>query len=118
MPPPPFPLPTCLSVPSAWFPPAVSSTSQTNNITGKSANLLLLLLGCRWAVSNGVTTLLQPALFDGGVRGLAATTDLPAGSEAVVVPQAALISHETAKSSDLVHSSLNTVLIAVTASYK
>lgn len=79
--------------------------------------LMLLLLGCRWAASNGIKTLLQPALFDGGVRGLAATTDLPAGSKAVIVPQAALISHETAKNSNLVHSSPKTVHVALIASY-
>ena len=53
--------------------------------------------------------MLQPALFCGGIRGLAATKHLPAGSEVVRVPQAALISHETAKSSELVRSSPTTV---------
>ena len=67
-------------------------------------NMAPLLLGRRWATSNSIETLLQPATFDGGVRGLAATTDLPAGSESIRGPQAVLISHETAKGSDLVRS--------------
>lgn len=51
-------------------------------------------------------------MFDGGIRGLAAPTDLPAGSETIRVPQAVLISHETAKSSDLVRSLPSTVNVA------
>ena len=44
-------------------------------------------------------------MFAGGIRGLAATTDLPAGSDTITVPEAVLINHATAKSSDLVRSS-------------
>lgn len=61
--------------------------------------------------------MLQSALFEGGIRGLAATTDLPAGSDAVRVPQAALISHETAKQSDLVGSLPKTVNVALDTSH-
>ena len=87
--------------------------------TGSKGNAImqLPLLGCRWAVFGDIKTLLQPALFEGGIRGLAATTDLPAGSEAVRVPQAALISHDTARQSDLVGSLLTTVNVALTTSH-
>ena len=56
---------------------------------------------CRWAASKGIQTELQTALFDDNVRGLAAACDLPAGAVAVRVPENLLISHDTAKKSDL-----------------
>lgn len=97
---------------------AIDHFSEWLNITRDDTNMQLLPSDCRWAASNGIKTLLQPALFDGGIRGLAATTDLPAGAQTVRVPQAALISHETAKNSDLVGSSHMTLNVALTASHK
>jgi hypothetical protein len=54
-----------------------------------------------WAEKRGLATSLQPAVFSGGLRGLAAAGDLAAGSYAVELPAALLITYDTARESDL-----------------
>ena len=57
---------------------------------------------CRWSKEKGVQSNTQPAVFHGGIRGLAAASSVPIGETAVSVPEALLISHTTAQQSDLV----------------
>lgn len=57
---------------------------------------------CSWAVRNNVEAAVQPATFGKGIRGLAASIDLLGGSTAASVPASLLITHDTARDSDLV----------------
>jgi hypothetical protein len=56
----------------------------------------------RWCQDKGVHTLLSPAHFEGGLRGMAAQSDLEAGSVVMSIPCGLLITATTAAESDLV----------------
>lgn len=55
---------------------------------------------CRWADASGISSRIAPAAFEGGLRGAAATADIAQGQCVVSVPEALLITAETAKCSE------------------
>ena len=79
----------------AWLQKS-QQTLRTQSLTQVSPDM------CRWSTENGVQSNTQPAVFQGGMRGLAASSSLPIGETVVSVPEALLISQTTAQESDLV----------------
>lgn len=54
----------------------------------------------RWADANGIRRSIAPSTFDGGLRGASASEGIKEGQSVVSVPEALLITAETARSSD------------------